>query len=75
MGDPRLGSALRDPAAFDPLVARLGDHSATVREWATRALGALEDPRAIVHLERRLDDESATVRRWAERALSHLRGA
>jgi len=50
---------LKDPRAFEPLIAALEDESWLVRYSAARALGELRDPRAIKPLIARLNDNDS----------------
>ena len=56
-------------AIVEPLVASLGDESASVRAMAASALARMKDPRAVEPLIGLLDDESELVRQTARSVL------
>ena len=66
---------VRDPQAFAPLLAALGDPVAAVRQNAAGALDGLGDARAASALLTLLDDPSPSVRASAAGALGRLGGA
>ncbi len=63
---------LGDARAVEPLIARLADDDAIVRQWTVRSLGALGASSAVMPLIDRLDDEDAAVREWVVRSLGKI---
>jgi HEAT repeat protein len=65
---------LRDPCAFEPVAALLGQRDASVRYKVVRALKQLNDARALPLLQTVLTDENHIVRWAAVDALVFLAG-